>query len=318
MSNGYLSCKFYLAIFLFCWTGSVCLADTFLLPSNTSVAYTEFARHISVQLKASGLPVHVLEPNADLELINSQSEDSDLLVTIGTSALFHTLNYQTKASILAVLITQSAFSEYLNRSDSAGRALEVGQLSALYLEQPASRYLCLATALKPDSRHIGTVTGTLASHSVKQLAEMASKDGRDIRHLQISEKDNPTAAIQQVMQMSDIYLALPDSVLFNRGTAKWVLLTGLKWSVPIIGFSERYAKAGAVAAIYTTPQDAAEETARWVMELYASDDRRLKPPHYPETYTLSLNKKVAEQLGLILPDVDTLRKQISDMEKRWQ
>jgi ABC-type uncharacterized transport system substrate-binding protein len=306
-----------LIFILACWSGSVYSAEIYLLPSDNSKAYRQFIRHIQAQVQTPGLHYQVLNPDADLQHSVEPSDPNNLLVTIGTKALYKTLENLPDIPILAVLITRGAFKEFIRRHPDASERVSQGTLGGLYLEQPASRYLYLAAALSPKARRIGAVTGPLSSELLTELRPLTQQFGLEFNHELISGQDNPTRPIDRVMSNSDVYLALPDSSLFNRGTAKWVLLSGLKRRVPIIGFSSRYAEAGAVAAIYTTPEDAATETAQCInLRALNKEDYRLPPPAYPNSYTLTLNHKVSKKLGLPPPDETELRNIISAMEKQ--
>ncbi len=311
--NQFFTC---LIIFLGCWSGSASSANVFLLPSDDSKAYTQFINQLLAEKRSPEINYQVLAPDADLQALIKPRQQTDLLVSIGTHALQKTLENLPDIPVLAVLITHTAFKELIGQHKEAETRLRDGKIGAIYLEQPASRYLYLAASVSPQAKRIGTVASPLSSEFLHELKPLTEKLGLDFSYKVINAEDNPTHAIDDLMRNSDVYLALPDSTLFIRGTAKWVLLTGLKWRVPIIGFSARYAEAGALAAIYTTPTDAAMETAQCINRRASGKQHRLPAPGYPESYTLTVNHKVSRKLGLPPLDESALKVRINAMEKK--
>ncbi len=308
-----LTALFYI---LASWSGAVNSADIFLLPSDNSSAYNEFVSHIEQHNNDPDIHYKLLQPDADLNTLSSTTAPGSMLVTIGTLALHKAIQNLPRLPIISVLITRSAFETFIRDQPGLSNLVSNGKLSALFLEQPAYRYLYLASALSPEAKRIGTVTGPLSSELLHQLKPLSQDLGLQLSHEVIDVRDNPTRPIDKVMRNSDVYLALPDSSLFNSGTAKWVLLTGLKWRVPIVGFSSRYAEAGAVAAIYTTPMDASMETAEWIRQCVMDRSKKLSAPRYPDSYTLTVNHNVAEKLGLPALDEEQLKQTIKRMEER--
>jgi ABC-type uncharacterized transport system substrate-binding protein len=100
-----------------------------------------------------------------------------------------------------------------------------------------------------------------------------------------------------VLTASDILLALPDSVVFTRDTARSVLLATYRYQRPLIGFSQAYVNAGALAAAFSSPAQIARQTAELLQSLPAGRTA-LPAPVYPTYFSVAVNRSVARALAL--------------------
>jgi ABC-type uncharacterized transport system substrate-binding protein len=67
--------------------------------------------------------------------------------------------------------------------------------------------------------------------------------------------------------------------------------------VPVIAFSKSYLKAGALAAIYSSPANVAQDAAEWLIKAKGKTVGNL---YKPEHYSLNFNKSVAGNLKIKL------------------
>ena len=92
---------------------------------------------------------------------------------------------------------------------------------------------------------------------------------------------------------SDVLIALPDPIVFNLRTTRNILLSTYRKRVPVIGFSKSYVKAGALAAIYSTPEFIGKQTGEIITDLAvkSSLNNKLLPlPHsHSKYFTISVN-----------------------------
>src|SRR5437764_9243516 len=57
-------------------------------------------------------------------------------------------------------------------------------------------------------------------------------------------------SLQSLKDQVDLVLCFPDAALYNSATIKPLVLASLRYRLPLIGFSESFARAGAVLAVY--------------------------------------------------------------------
>ena len=120
-------------------------------------------------------------------------------------------------------------------------------------------------------------------------------------------------ALNAVLERSSALLALPDSTLYRRNNIKAILITAFRQQRPIVGYSPAFVTAGALAALHTTPHQAARQTA----DLIIANGTNLPPPSGPTQFAVAINPNVAQALGLKVPDEAAIRRALlSDRESR--
>ena len=97
-----------------------------------------------------------------------------------------------------------------------------------------------------------------------------------------------------------MFVPLPDSRLINVATAKWILHLSYRYKVPVIAFSKAYLRAGALTAIYSSPENVAMQSVDWFSgEEQNNRSGRLFSPTY---FSINFNYSVAAHLGITLED----------------
>jgi ABC-type uncharacterized transport system substrate-binding protein len=108
-------------------------------------------------------------------------------------------------------------------------------------------------------------------------------------------------------------LALPDASIFNAGTIHNILLSALRARQPLIGFSEAYVRAGAVAAVYSMPRHVGRQAGEIAARALAGAP--LPPPQYPRAFSVSVNHTVARALGLAVEEEGAIASRLQRMER---
>lgn len=104
------------------------------------------------------------------------------------------------------------------------------------------------------------------------------------------------AALASLRNQVDFVWCLPDGALYNNATVKPLILASLEYRLPLIGFSESFARAGAAIGIYPDFRDVgmqAGEAARQIME-----GQMVPGPEGPRRLKIAVNQSVLRLLGL--------------------
>lgn len=179
--------------------------------------------------------------------------------------------------------------------------------SAIYLDQPLERQVALLTAALPETR----TAGVLYSSSLPELANLRrllSKMNIRLQEREVGKNQNLNAALVSLLEQSDVLLVVPDTEIFNAATIRNILLTSYRKQVPLLGISQAYVKAGALCAVYSTPQQIAEQSVAMIERFVATGV--LDAPQYPEQFEVTVNKQVARSLDLRIKDELKLREAI--------
>ncbi|MCF7981298.1 MAG: hypothetical protein K9K86_04890 [Pseudomonadales bacterium] len=241
---------------------------------------------------------------------------ADVLVTLGPSATSLALNAPTKAKIISTFITQNAMSKLIAQHKSADPNTNNRLIGAVYLDQPAKRLLQLALLINPELKQIGMLTGALSRSRTPEFRQQAASLSIAIDTQSLEPHDNPIKILEPIMANSQAYIVLPDTADFNRNTARWIIYLSYRYAVPVIGYSNRYIDAGALASIFSTPEQMGKQAAEQVIALLKepSETPRFEHPNY---YLVRLNEKVQRSLGYTQLDETVLSHQLNALEKAW-
>ncbi|MEH6625508.1 MAG: ABC transporter substrate binding protein [Motiliproteus sp.] len=279
--------------------------------SKDSPSYQNVVRTLELHLRKT--PELALQTIYLPELPGTESiQQADLIVTIGTLATRRALKLVTDKPILSTFIPRRTFQTLVDRDDALKNRQRQGLLSALYLEQPFQRQLKLLSLIKPDIKVLGTIIGPVSKDELGPLEQAIAQYHWDLHLEQLDENDNPIQKLTPLVASSDAFLAVPDKSVFNRSTAKWILLMTFRQRIPLIAYSKRYVDAGAVAAVFSTPQTVGEETAQLIQQWQAAKKQSLPASTYPLLFDLSVNQGTARSLRLKLPSLDELHQRLEE------
>ncbi len=273
------------------------LAESVLvLLSEPGGAYAEFSEALKVERGSRGGYSLAVRSRADLSAEDLTGHD--LVIAVGASALRTLAQSESSVPVLSVLVPRSAYETIV---DSGGGR----KWSAIHIDQPFSRQIELIRLALPDARRIGVLADAAQSGRLQMLKDALAGTPLQLAVASFSGESSLFTSLTGVLERSDLFLALPDQRVHNAGTVRNLLLTSFRARVPVVGFSAAYARAGAVMALYSTP----EQMARQASDVIAGwmRDRSWPSPLYPRHFTVSVNTHVARSLGLRIEDGDALR-----------
>ncbi len=236
----------------------------------------------------------------------------DLILAIGTKATREALKLTTDTPVLSTFIPRRTFHTLVNRDKALKQRLQQGQLGALYLEQPFQRQLQLLALLKPNTKTVATIIGPSSKDERWPLEQAIALHNWDLALEQLDKNDNPIEKLTPLIANSDAFLAIPDKSVFNRSTAKWILLMTFRQRIPLIAYSKRYVDAGAIAAVFSTPQTIGNETALLIEQWCSSKSKSLPAPTYPNLFDISVNQGTARSLRMQLPSTTELKQRLEE------
>ncbi len=286
--------------------------NVLLLISKNSTSYQQLVKSLEEEtLETQNLILH----NHFLpDIPSSESLDKyDLIVPVGTHATRKAFEInQNSTPILSTFIPRRTFQALIKRSPSLQQRYRKGNISALYLEQPFQRQLKLLSLIQPETKTLGTIIGPTSKDERWPLEQSAASHNWELLLEQLDKEDNPVEKLTPLISNSDAFLAIPDKSVFNRSTAKWILLMTFRQRIPLIAYSKRYVDAGAVAAVFSTPKTVALETAKLIEQWQKSPQKPLPPASYPQLFDISVNPGTARSLRMRLPPLDQLKQQLEE------
>jgi ABC-type uncharacterized transport system substrate-binding protein len=237
----------------------------------------------------------------------------DLLVTIGQLATSLAAELDAPPPILATLLTSRGYKDIIH--DISQRPSQKSTpISAIYLDNPIDRQLQLAKLILGKSSRIGLL---LYADSIDQADEILARAKQIKLRVSIGKVDNTRNIIHtlsEILEQSDALIATPDIRIFNRKNARNILLTLYRHRAPLIAFSASYVKAGALASVYSTPQQLARQTGKAIKRALSNGLKLSTEDAYPVEFEVVTNKNVAKSLGIVLPPDNKLKRAILRIE----
>lgn len=217
---------------------------------------------------------------------------ADLVVASGEAAAAAALARHGRPT-LVTMIARSRF-------EALRKAHPQAPLSAWLLDQPLERQLRLLRAVVPERSRVGLLlSGDAEAEAALHAA--AAGFGLTLASQQVRSDQELIAKLGEVLSVSEVLLALPDPLLSTPTAARAILLTSYRYQKPIIAFSRAYVTAGALAAVFVTPEQVAYDLIDW-LRTQGPTRVTLPPPRTPVSFEIAVNRQVARALGISVPD----------------
>jgi ABC-type uncharacterized transport system substrate-binding protein len=270
-----------------------------LLLSEQHAAYQHFRQAFEQNLPADvRLEVHTLAQQPDIPR-------ADILVTAGSKASQWAAD-QWHGALLATMLPSRSFK--LMRS---GKTL-AHPLSALFLDQPLPRQVALIRAVLPSLKRVGVLYTVGGDFAALPLQRELAKQGALLVTRAVQSDESLAGKLEEILAQSDILLAVPDSGIYNSSTIRNILLGSYRRGIPVVGLSAAYVNAGALCAVYSTPEQQAAQSAGMVSEFLQRGT--LPSPRFPQLYQIALNAEVARSMRLNIRSAEALRIEIDRLE----
>ena len=296
------------------------VAGTLIVLSDESAAYLVVADELRKGVE--GVPpgdsrVDVITAPELARLDAAELRSMDLVVTVGLAAVQAVVAredvLEVPPPVLGLLIPRQAYERLAPEREGERRR------SAVFIDQPLSRQLDLLHVAMPDKTRIGAILGPSSRDLKPELTDLASERGLSLSLASVAQNSDVYAALRIVMPRSDLLLLLPDPVATSVDSVHGLLLTSYRAQVPVIGFSEGLAKAGALLSLYSTAAQQGRQGGEIARRVLAGESG-LPAPAHPKYFTVRINGSVARSLGLELPNEQTLTRAllervVSDSEK---
>ncbi|MBI5429321.1 MAG: hypothetical protein HY938_02560 [Nitrosomonadales bacterium] len=269
-----------------------------LVMSDSSPPYRQFADSFGSALAASKSDVNMIEV-ADLG-----TASADLIVAVGMRAA-GLAAARSDIPVLAVMVPEAGYREMLARLSPQVRP---AMISAIYLDQPWARRIEFLRAALPERRRIGLLYSPDTHIDIEDLRKTIAARGGSLVAQPVPSADQLFARLESVLAGSDVLLAIADGTIYTSSNIRNILLTSYRHGVPLVGISQAYVNAGALGAVFSSPEQLAGQTSAAV--IYFARTGQLPEPRYPETFTIALNQQVARSLGIGLPAREAIRVQM--------
>lgn len=286
--------------------GNAAAAQLLIVANTQQALHDRFATQIKQHLASQHndeISIRIID-TADWQA--ETSNQHQLTLVLGTRAALAISRHKLTSAILFSMVPAITYHQTIATST----ACETGRCSAVFIDQPVTRTLALAHLALPQLKTAGLLSSHTSRADIAQLKANAQKQGMHIRQQQADDPENMIFKLTDILQHSDALLALPDHGIYSRHTVQNILLTAYRYHKPVIGYSQAFVKAGALFAVYSSPDQLSQHTASVVAQFFANQAQQLPPPQHPRYFSVAVNRMVAKSLGIDIQTEIELQKRL--------
>jgi putative tryptophan/tyrosine transport system substrate-binding protein len=281
---------------------------TIVISANTPTN-NEFIEDFKEELvsgKDTNLRVKVIELQEAEKLV--VAENSELVIALGEKALKAASKLKHSTPVLGMFTPMYTFNRLLLTSRRA-----FGNFSAVVLDQPYWRRVTLIKTVLPNVKTLGVLLGPTSSQDSELLKEVGEKSTINILQEKINKEAELIPKLKKILDSTDALMVLPDPLVYSRETAEPILLTSYRYQKPVFGYSQSYVRSGALAAVYSSTKQLAQQAAEIAVNSQQAPSL-LPPPQTPKYFLVAINYQVARSLNIQLDDEDTVYKKMVKLE----
>lgn len=276
-----------------------------LVLSEPGGAYAELARTIQAGLGRTA-DLQTLVYAGHEETWSQAVKPGDLVVPLGLKATRAAVQLDQPVQVLAALLPRQAYETLSNGISPSMRR----SLSALVLDQPLERQLALVRLALPKADRVGVLLGSSTLGLKGELSRAAQQVGMRLSVEVVESQSGLFASQRELLRDNDILLAIPDPQVLNQTTLMSYLITAYRARVPIVGFSQSFSEAGALASVFSTPEQIGRQLTEIVADMANGRSSRQARLIYPRYFKVTVNRQVARSLELEIAPDDWLQKQL--------
>lgn len=270
-----------------------------LVASDSTPPYQQFSAALNKALVGNNANVTILEFQSGTKPQSGSGTRTDLIIAVGVRATEYAIT-DFDVPLLSVMVPRNGYELLHERHPLRSSSKAV---SAIYLDQPWDRQLSFIQAALPDHEVVGMLYSPDSHIVLPRLPRGMSLNARSVR-----SAETLFATLENILDSSDVLLAIPDSEIYSSSNVRNILLASYRKRVPLIGISQAYVNAGALCAIFSTPEQLAEQVAKTIVSF--ASNRQLPEAQYPESFSIGINQQVARSLGIEMASPDAIRERM--------
>jgi hypothetical protein len=294
-----------------CALSPLAMADTG--PQRVLILHQQaagFTQQLITRLQDDLSSQNILVDSALYSAQDTQSRtlnDYQLVITVGSRTSKALLDSDHNGAMLSLLIPENLAQGLAQLYPHKNR------WHSLLLDQPLERYFHLISALLGKQTDTGLILGTLSETLHADYQKAANSTGHSLQIETVQQTEQLTVAIKSLSQRSDVLLMSADPEIYNKNTIRSMLLSSYRHRLPVIGFSKSLTHAGAIAAIYSEPEQISQQAAKISRQILNGE--ATEKTYSPDGFSVSLNYQVARSLGYRFSDENSIIQSIKSYEK---
>jgi len=211
----------------------------------------------------------------------------DVLLAVGTASLQKISSIKGIPKVYMMILNPDAM---LAQSDPTG---------GVSIHVPYETQIDIFSKILPDMKTIGIVFHPDRSGSfVEKVKVAAEKRGIRVQPEAIYHAKDGPAKIKGLETRVDAFWMLPDISVITPETVDFLLMTSFRKKIPVLSFSDKYVKMGALAAVSMDPFDIGVQAGEMVNRVLGSGDVTALKRVDARKPVVSINNRIAEKFGI--------------------
>ena len=267
-------------------------------PSVTIVAATAVEAHraaiegIREGLANSSMEVRIV----DLSASRSEATGADrfagpgtrVIIAIGTEAFQLVAAKRPEVPVISTMVL---------RNKPGAEPPTISPAATIVLDVPVPVLLARLKQVFPGKTRIGIIRNpNSGGPTAPALETRAQQMGFTVRVVDSPGAEQLLPALLTLKGQVDFVWCLPDGMLYNSATVKQLILASIENRLPLIGFSESFARAGAAVGAYPDFRDIGLQTGEVAQQIISG--QTVPPSEGPRKLKFAVNQSVLRLLGL--------------------
>lgn len=286
------ACCFFAVMCLFSEVALAYTGVTIVMSSKTeaNLAFVEQFKTELASNENNTLNLKVIELPARKRLV--VAENSELVIALGEKALEAASKLSHTTPVLAVHTPSLAYEQILEKSRR-----DASNMSMIMQNQPYARQINFIQLVLPAAKNIGSLVNGNSQTYAEQLKTQADKKGLNVQLTHLNDPSMLIPELKTLLEANDALLAIPDTAVYKPDTAQSILMTSYQFKKPVLCYSLSYAKAGALAALYSSSRHLAKQAAE-IAQQSQNAESALPLPQAPKYFSVYVNRQVARLLNI--------------------
>jgi len=174
-------------------------------------------------------------------------------------------------------------------------------MTGVSMQIPFSEQFERLRQVLPGARRVGTVFDARNQALIDEARREAGRQGLTLVGAPVANPAEVPEAFRTLVGKVDALWSFPDTTVYSREAAQFILLFSFRNRLPLMGFSRGYVRAGALFALYADYRDLGRQLAGVAHEIIGGRSPRDIPMAAPRRHALAINLRVAEALGTSVP-----------------
>jgi ABC-type uncharacterized transport system substrate-binding protein len=218
-----------------------------------------------------------------------------VIIAVGTEALQLVVAQRPEIPVISTMVLRAGSSAASNKAGAEGPAVILA--ATVVLDVPAPVLLARLKQVFPGKTRLGIIRNPSAGGpTAAALEARAQQLGFTVKVIDCPGAEQLLAAFLALQGKVDFVWCLPDAALYNSATIKPLILSSIEHRLPLIGFSESFARAGAAVGAYPDFRDVGLQTGEAAQQILSGQAAR--PVEGPRKLKIAVNLSVLRLLGL--------------------